>query len=360
MECIENIIGITNETCPCVTDGLTTDQIAELKVSASGLYLSENLEGGISLKEIKSFSACAEYFDLAKRAVKAAKKKFEDDILIAMLEKYKSSQPTYKGDLGRLQYVTNLTVNDNVQYLKITPRKNVSATMKIHGVRLVLDQAVTTPVKLIAVERGLNYGEEIFSVDVDTLENRFVNVDIPINIEVPFIKDGKTFDYYVTWEKSGDARPKDNGVSCGCAGGDAFDPYVEISGGEVYDYDQLGTATPQTNARGIIVFVEIACSVGKFVCNEYDERNDIAKISAWANLYKAGELLIEYVKQSPEINRLTTMQSDYLWGKRNHFRKEYNTCIEFLAEKIDARNSDCFICNDSNARMSVGNVFGEN
>ena len=58
--------------------------------------------------------------------------------------------------------------------------------------------------------------------------------------------------YFFTWERVDGANPKDNGVSCGCAGGDPFDEYVEISGGEAFDYDQLG-GEKQPFSRGLVV-----------------------------------------------------------------------------------------------------------
>lgn len=354
MKCIENIIGITQSNCGCITNGLTQSQIDDMGKSASGLFLSEDLEGGITISEVKTFDNCGEYYELAKKAINSAKKRFEDDVLVALLDKYKSNKPNFMGDLGRLQFVASIPATTNVQYLKISPKNNVSANMKIHGVRLAVDSEITTTVKLIAVEDGLNYGEELFSVEVTTHANRFTNVDIPAGIEVPFFKNGRKMNYFVTWERVNGANPKDNGISCGCSNGDAFDDYVEISGGEVFDYDVLGTQKT-TFARGIVVLTEMFCSVGDFVCKEYDAKNNVAIVSAWANLYKAGELLIEYVMASPEISRFTTMNREYLWGKRNHFRKEYKDRLDFLAEAIDAKNSDCFICN--NSKMIIGNVF---
>lgn len=357
MECIEKIIGITKSDCHCVTDGLTPEQIADLRESKSGLFLSEDLEGGIDIKEVKSFDACGLYFNAAKKAITAAKKRFEDDIKVALLSKYKSDKASYFGDLGRLQWVATLAANNNVQYLRIVPKDNVSASMKVHGLRLILDRDVATTVKFIAVEDGMTEGEELFSIPVNSLANRYVNVDIPVGIEVPFYKNGRKMNYYVTWERVDGANPKDNGVSCGCAGGDAFEPFIEISGGEAYDYDELGGAKVSFS-KGIVLMTEIYCNVGDFVCKEYDKQNEIAIISSWANLYKAGELMIENLMSSGEINRLTTMNREYLWGKRNHFIKEYKNRMEYLVEVIDARDSNCFICNESNSRMIVGNVFG--
>ena len=90
----------------------------------------------------------------------------------------------------------------------------------------------------------------------------------------------------------------------------------------------------------------------KLICREYDRENAIAVTMAWAVMYKAGELLIESILNSNEINRYTMMNREALYGKRSHFRKEYETRIMYLAQVIDFSSSDCFICRDNTMYMS--------
>ena len=76
----------------------------------------------LNVAEVKTFDNCGEYYELAKKAINSAKKRFEDDVLVALLEKYKSNKPNYMGDLGRLQFVASIPATTNVQYLKISPK----------------------------------------------------------------------------------------------------------------------------------------------------------------------------------------------------------------------------------------------
>ena len=109
-------------------------------------------------------------------------------------------------------------------------------------------------------------------------------------------------------------------------------------------------------AHGFSLDVEIKCDTGRLICREFDSQNKIAVASAWANLYKAGELLIEKILSSSEITRFTLMNREYLYGKRNNYKKEYEMRIQYLAYEIDVTRGDCFIC--QNRDFFVGNVFG--
>lgn len=355
MECLDNIIGISNATCECVLSGLSTEQKEEVRKSVSGLYLDGDLEGGVSLSEIKLLDNCEDYFNLAKKAILHAKKAFESDIQVAIGSKYKTSKARFVGELGRLQNTGPMAVQKPFQYMKIKPLTISPATMKIHNVRLNINTAKATNVKLIAVMDGLTYGDTIFEAVVNTVANRFTNVEIPINLQVPLVVNNRPMHYYFIWEREGNELPQDNGLSCGCSGGDAFDAYVQLSGGQSDDLETLGQVVDKY-AHGFSVDAEISCETGGLVCSEFRNDDKIAIVSAWANLYKAGELLIEYVLQSPEINRFTLMNREYLWGKRNHFKKEYEMRIAYLGSEIDVTKSDCFVCRDT--KMFIGNVFG--
>lgn len=356
MECLENIIGITNSNCECVLSGLTDEQVASAKISTSGLYLDGNLEGGVSLAEVKLLENCGEYYRLANKAIKSAQKAFADDVQIAISSKYKAAKARFMGELGRLQYAGAMAVQSPLQFLKVEPLVQSAAVMKVNNVRINLNttkEAVT--VKLIQVLEGLTHGDVIFEAQVNTVANRFISVEIPVNLQVPLSINNRVVNYYFVWERTGAELPMDNAVSCGCSGGDAYAQYVKLKGGQAQDYDNLGAGTDGF-AHGLSVDAEIFCETGGLVCSEFRKEDRIALVSAWSVLYKAGELLIEYVLQSPEINRFTMMNREYLWGKRNHFKAEYNNRIAYLSSEIDITANDCFVCRDR--KMFVGNIYG--
>lgn len=355
MECLTGLIGITNNDCPCVTAGLNPEDVVKIKTSVSGLYLDGSLEGGISLQDIKILENCGEYFKFAKKAIDNAIVKFRDDLTVILAEKYKSKRPTFKGDLGRGTYASNLDVSQNYQFMKIIPVSSGSyATLTIKKARLVTNYNGQITVYLIKSLDDVNTGEIIGQYSVNSVANSPSLLDLePMNL--PLSENGYTLNYYFVWQRpDGTAKPKDNKVSCGCSGGDAYQDYVELKGGET---NSLTSLVPTTKyAHGFIIDAELSCNVGGIVCKDFDPKNEIAITTAWALLYKAGELLIGYVLSSGEISRFTMMNRDYLYGCRNSYKKNYEVRMAYLKAEMDVTQTDCFICKD--VKMSVGNVFG--
>lgn len=357
MDCLINLIGISASDCICVTDGLTEEQKIELKTSVSGLYLDTHLEGGVSLSDVRLLDNCEEYFKMAKDAIKVAERKFADDLMVAISRKYKSTKPKFLGTLGQITYSGNLPVNKKFQYLKVSPKSgSKSSILTVNGVRLITNSDGIVTVRIIAVRKGERNGEEIFSSDLTLLANRFTGVNIAEPLKLPLSANGYELEYYFIWERPEGLSidPKDNKTTCNCSGGNAFDGYVTLSGGESEDLEDL--VSTDKLSHGFSIDAEIKCETGNVICREFNEANEIAKVSAWSILYKAGELLNEYILGSSEISRFTTMNREHLYGKRNHFKKEYEMRIAYLAGEIDLSSSDCFICREN--RMFVGNIFG--
>lgn len=355
MECIDNLVGITQSDCLCMTEGLSPEQIAAARLSVSGLYLDGNLEGGVLISDIKNFATCEEYFNLATKAIAAAKTKFEGDLRIVLNEKYTKRLPRFKGTLGRLTFSAALPVAKPYQVLKIQPISTTDSLLKVRGLSLIVNETAELQILLIKAYGNNLQGDIIQQYTATPTANLISPVNIGEGLELPLIENGEIVTYYFVWVRPNETiMPRDNKNGCGCISGDAFSNYVAISGGET---DNLTTLSASDGyAHGFVIEAEIGCDVGQIICSDFDAENPIAITSAWANLYKAGEILIEKVLQSSEINRLTLMNREYLWGKRNHFRKEYDNRLIYLREAIDLSGNNCFICRDR--QMVVGNIYG--
>ena len=353
MKCLENLIGISDTDCLCMLEGLTQEQINAAKNSVSGLYLDRNLEGGINVADIKNLDGCGEYYRLASEAIKAAKVRFESDIEMSLGRRYKNQKPTFRGDLGRMNFSASLNKSKNFQFMKLTANASSDAVLRIYGGKLILNADDTVRVYILA-QRGLEVPEVIFTTEMQSVANKFTGFALPEKSDFPLTIDGEKMSYYFVWEGSEGTAARDNELSCKCSGGNAYDQFVKLKGGESDSLNVLeGT---DGYAHGFSLTAEIKCDTGLLVSREFNSQNKIAVASAWANLYKAGEILIEKVLNSSTINRITLMNRDYLYGKRNHFRARYDEFINYLAYEIDVTKGDCFICNDKN--FFVGNVFG--
>lgn len=347
MECLENIIGITNSDCPCVIDGLTPEEVAKLRESASGLYLDE-LEGGVNIRSLEMLDACQNMAEMALGARDTATKKLRDDILVALQNKYRTAKKAFIGNIGRPSYTSNMSVSMPYQFMRLRPVGTSDAIMKISGIRLIVDRAAMVLVQIIRAVKGGNQGEVVFSETVTTNANAYTAIPVATPLELPLSGGGEIYDYYVVWSRLGTgANPKDLKVSCNCSGGTGYEQFFEVNGGELNDTSYLNGGKLDKYSHGLSLDVDIRCKPGDLICREYDRENAIAVTMAWATMYKAGELLIEAVMNSGEVNRYTMMNREYLWGKRNHFRKEYDTRVIYLASVMDVTSSDCFICRDT-------------
>ena len=163
MDCLNNIIGISNMDCLCMTDGLTQEEIAEAKKSTSGLYLDQNLDGGVKLKDIKTLDACGLYYRLAKESKEGAIRAYGDDLKIGMSGKYKSVKPKFIGELGRLQYSGFIAAQQTLQYLRIEPKGTGGAILQLDNLRININENKTVPIKLVSVMEGMTSGETVFT-----------------------------------------------------------------------------------------------------------------------------------------------------------------------------------------------------
>lgn len=357
MDCLSEIIGITNTDCPCIIDGLEPSEIEAIRRSTSGLYLDE-LEGGLSMRGVSQIDSCQDFAQMSLGARDVAVKKLYADIMATLNQKYKTSKGSFTGSIGRPSYTANINVSNRYQYLRLRPLEFTDALLKVSAIRLIVDRVIDTTVKIIQTQTDGNQGTEIFSQAVTTGANTYTNIPLgAAALELPLVVNGEIQEYYVVWDRgTTEAKPKDLKISCNCGGGvTGFDKYVHVQGGEMDNIDMLGIKTKGGFTQGLSLDVDIRCVPGKLICREYDNDNAIAVTMAWATMYKAGEILIESVMGSAEVNRYTMMNREYLWGKRNHFRKEYDSRIMYLSTVIDVSSSDCFICRES--KMIKAGIF---
>lgn len=358
MDCLKNIIGITNTDCLCVLDGLTDDQKAAIKVSESGLFLDE-LEGGLSLRAVKYLDACQNFAQMALAARDTAIKKIYADIMVALSQKYKAGKQAFTGQIGRPSYTRTMNGQSQFQFLRLRAAENTDAVLKITGLRIIVDRVATFHVRLLKTFSGGNQGTEIMNVEITSLANAYTTIPLPNDqpLSLPLMDNGTANDYYLVWDRveAGGANPKDIKIDCNCGSGNGFTSYLEARGGELTDVNMLGTKTTDEFTHGFSIDADIRCTPGDLICREYDRENAIALTMAWAIMYKAGEILIEKVMNSGEVNRYTMMNREYLWGKRNHFRAAYDERILYLSSVIDVSSSDCFICR--NNVMYVGGIL---
>lgn len=351
MDCLNNIVGITKTDCECVTGVLTPEQKVAVKLTKSGLTL-DDLEGGLNLAGIKDAGACSTFIGEATKALRAAEQRTKDDIIVALSSRYDTGKRSYNGSIGGTNYAGSLTPVKRYQFLKLEG-KSIDGVIYLKGARIITANNGETSLKIIKSIAG-RPAELLTEIEnIQLTANRYTEIPLQ-EILLPTSLNGSNIDYYLVWDagESLSIKPKDNKVSCNCGGGTGYDNFISVKGGETDDLEFFPQATDYNHTKGLIIDVSIKCETKNIICNEYDRENAIAVTLAYMVLYKAGEILIESILASNEVTRYTMMNREYLWGKRNHFRKEYNDRVEYLSSVIDINSSDCFVCKNTDMFFS--------
>lgn len=356
MDCLKNIIGVTSTDCTCY--GIGAD--ADLQKTTSGLYIDE-LEGGITLKAVTETDSCQSLLEIMKQIRDLAIQRTGDDVRIQIADKYSKASKPYVGSIGENTftgslpasnyfgqkwqsngYVDSVAIVKKIQFLGTAPNASVDDNLILY--KQVGGSSLVAPV-------------QVFSTKI--LSGNQTNIPLGAGVtelRLPMTEAGFFLTYY--WSVVGAGfTPRNNIARCNCGGKLLLmDRFMDISG-FASTTDAFHPAPPprDADAHGLVFDVELRCDDSQLICREYDENNGVSVTLAYAAQFKAGELLIESVLRSPEVNRFTMMNREYLWGKRNHFKTEYENRIKYIRKVVDVSESGCFICR--NQDIMFGNIY---
>lgn len=351
MQCLTEIVGVTLSDCECIIRGLSSDDLTKLRASKSGLFM-DDLPGGVHLKALTNIDACRNMAKMALGARDNAIKTLTNDLIVALNNRYKRDKNNFAGQIGRMSYAQSLGVSRSFQGMWIRPRDYTDGLITVNKMQIVLNQAVTVTVRLFRVFLDSVMGEEIGAWTVNAAANAYTIVPTGTDpIKMPLVYNGEMVEYYLLYditEPGTPVQPKDTGIQCSsCNKGVApFSDYITVTGVQLNNTSMLNDRLTDQYSHGLILDVEIKCDTEKLFCREYLEDDAVAVTMAYATWYKSGELLIEDVLKQPDVNRYTTMAREYLWGKRNHFRAEYESRVNYLAAVIDVTASNCYVCRE--------------
>lgn len=362
LTCLKEVVGVTLSDCQCIIQGVDSETLAKLRASTSKLYM-DDLEGGVHLKALNHVEACKTMSQMALNVRDNAIKRVEDDLLIAINNRYKKEHKNFNGQIGRMSYAQSLAVQRNWQGIRIRPNDYSDAVIRMSKLQIILNQAVTVTVRLMQVPLDSVMGIELFAWPVTTTANAYTDVPIGSDpISMPMMVKGELVEYYLLYDISEPGvpvMPKDTAVQCSTcpSGAVRFSEYISVWGVQLNNINSLNDKLTDQFSRGLILDVQISCDNETLMCREYNDEDAVALTMAYATWYKSGELLIEEVLKSPDVNRYTTMAREYLWGKRNHFRKEYESRIVYLASVIDVTASNCYVCRDTENQPFISPIF---
>ena len=359
LECFNNIIGVSETNCSCLTSKFGSEKINNVpwyKVSKSGLFLND-LPGIIGISGTDANTDCDD--DLAtfyQRAIKNATRMMHDDLVTGLLKKFKQIKLAYSGKACSTDYGVTETLSNSYAGVMARTTGMKGGSLVLNTIYAMFDTTVAElTIKVYRALRNSKNFEHVEDIVISTEANALKPNLLRSPKSYPLCEEG--YDYYFLYDTTG-INPKNNQISCGCGAGEAqLNEYARFYGIKGNDLAQITSFSQDGYSKGLAFDLSVGCDTSRVACDLYQRYQDFTIVMAHAVRFKAGELVHELVLNSDDINRYTMMNREYLWGKRNHFRSEYNDRIEWMVETADLSNYDCFTCNNNTHGVHRGGIL---
>lgn len=379
LDCFSTIFGLSRTTCDCFTDDMPASD------SDSGLFLDE--VEGLSLEVVKNIRDCARggLWDLMGRSRESAVQWWKTDLMNYIGQRTLRRRQFYSGVIGDDKWTQRLVLSENFAGITFQLAPVRSGQMKLKRIGLLYD--TTGSFDMILYDNKSNTPIATWNVTAQqtTHLGQVTYFSLPTPITLPVYDDGKDFmRYWLIYMPSSAPNPKDNRMNCGCGGLSDYNKWSLTSpqfkmmnppqakynwfdwaiikgtrGNLLTERDTNWLITEQTH--GILIDVDFTCKTDEIICKDLmDYTNDeLAMVQAYGVRYKAAELLIELILSSPQPNRFTMLDRERLWGKRNHYKKEFDGRIEYVGESLIQKNrinliSDCLACKNMDGLRKIG------
>ncbi|WP_313418825.1 hypothetical protein [Sphingobacterium multivorum] len=345
MECLDKIIGISNTDCECATQDIQPED----RVSKSGIFMDE-VEGGLKLSSIEKID-CQDFLTKSRNARKRATDQFIESILAQYATDGGFTQKFEKfdGRIGKTEHLRTLSYLPKYAGLKLKPLLIRGSSIKISSIGLIWGSETTVSLSIYKCY-GKGYDLDLIkTIEIQTLANIQSLHTLDELLELPLADDRNLpIQYYFLYDTSSSGFPRDNKATCTCGGMERIlKTYLSLGGVQADSMDGINLSNEYVQANGIYLNAKIDCTSKAAICNllALDESNTIAHAIA----YKAQEFLIEDVMSSGRVNRFTMLSNEHMWGKRNHFRKEFDNRIMWLSQTYPyIKINDCVECESGN------------
>lgn len=350
MDCLDNVIGLSETTCNCFDDGKPINY----NESRSGIFLDQ-LEG-LELEMNKAADDCGRggMWDRMARAVRNSTLQFQADLLSCVQMQYKQRKDNWSGLLGGSSFTGALNPGTTYAGIKISPWNIKGGYIYIKRIGVLVNQSVPVTVKIFSNENG---GTLIASYTINATANVLTYAGVsPTPLELPLWSYNTTqIKYYALFDLTpANFLPLNNKKDCGCGG--VQRPYLNwldfigTKGNNVSDFNTFSDAS-SNEVNGILLDIDVKCKLSQIICTEEEPLDFVndgrAKQLAYAIRFKAGELLLNDLYTSPNINRFTLMDREKMQSYAKYYRSEYNKWIDFLCQNAELDNNDCFICKNT-------------
>ena len=355
MGCLDKIIKLSRTTCECVNAPVGANE------GLSEVYLDE-LEG-ITLDGLSGTENCEQndIWSLMDRARTNAILQFKTDLLSCIGVNFQNRRKNYTGVIGETNFNSTLNFSQNKAGIVLRPYEVVGANYELKRIGLMFN--ATGPIT-IDVYSNEDLAVPIASYSMTTTANALQYVDLETPLILPLWSERVTqLQYFFVYTLDGSLMPKNNKSDCGCGrqtSAVSYKSWTSVHGVRGSDTSSLLNFGTSKELNGLVLDGSFTCDKTRLICSdnypldfEHDER---AMNMAYAVRFKAGQMLVQSILDSSNINRYTLLGREALYGKRNSYEKKYNDWISWLCENTEITNTDCLICKP-NPNYSLGNII---
>jgi hypothetical protein len=352
MDCLNNIIGLSQTECLCLTSQLPTgsDEISDYNVSASGVFLDQLPGFNMNISSGADDCASGGIWERMNLARTNAIQDYKTNLLACLGMKYKPRINNFSGQLGQASFTGNLNLTSAYAGQKITPRQIKGGFITLKRIGILINQNANVTVHVYSNE---NTSTLIYSsTPIASAQNTLTWAALSTPLELPMWNDNQTIEYYVIMELNGTFQPKSNKQNCGCGGQKI--PYAEwlvTTGANGNDIANPTSFRLTTELNGIVLDISATCKVSELICSSQyplDFENDVNALSiAYAIRFRAAAILYENILGSDNINRFTMMNRDEMARNIVEWNNKYTEWINYACENSNNLNeNDCLICKE--------------
>jgi len=365
MECLDNIIGLSQTTCECLEEGRPSDY----NVSKSGIFL-DRLEGfNINLADGSSDCADGDIWARMAQAVEDAKLDYRTDLMGCVARTHKPRFNAFTGQLGQSSFKNTLNIAHSYFGMELCPRYLKGGFVTINKVGIIVNASVPVSFEIYSdnIDNGDEFPELIYSsTPINATADLITWASLTTPLELPmWSQAGGYIRYFVLLVNDGTFKPKDNKSSCGCGkdNAKAYSHWLSFKGVQGNDVTNFLTFQESNNLvlNGVALNVSLNCKVSEIICSdEYplDFLNDgNAMNMAYAIRFKAGIKLFEDILSSDNINRFTLLNKEHCQEKITEWSTIYGKYIEDTCKNTDRlTENDCLVCRDSQGTILKRNI----
>jgi len=357
LDCLNHIIGLSQTDCNCFDTG----KPADFNTSTSGYFLDE-LEG-INLTMADCLDDCTDgsLWELMESSRTIACNTFQSELLAFIQSDANLTRKPFKGLIGERGWTSSLPKLGDYHGIRIKP------CVEIKGAYVYISE-ITSYMNLTKATIPIEIWNNIddaplysFNIASEANKGKFNNISAE-EVILPLYDErcvgGEDLEYFILYEPT-DFLPLNNKLDCNCKGRKyIWKEYFDVDGAYGDDTTDLDSFTTDAYANGITMRIETGCSLDDLICDNIStvSPTTIQRVMGKTIQMKAGEILIEKILSSGAVNRYTLLENERLWGKRNHYKAEYQSRLEWLSEEIDITANDCLTC-DGDSVIAKRTIF---